>query len=100
MTTPTQKLNAEIAALASNGITTASEYAGFLNQEAGESLFRLTEDADFWAAQGIHTARELAVSLNMSAFSDCYKEENGFRPRGWDYDRAMKWMDSHFGSDD
>jgi len=96
MTTPTEKLNAQIATLAENGITTASQYAGFLNREAGESLFRVTEDADFWADAGIHTARELAVSLDMSAFSDCYKEENGFRPRGWEYDDAMRWMDSHF----
>lgn len=97
MTTPTQKLDAKIAELAASGITTSSQYAAFLNREAGEeNSFRVTEDADFWADLGIQTARDLAVSLNMSNFSDCYKEENGFRPRGWTYDDAMQWMDRHF----
>ena len=99
MTTPTQKLDALVSDLAAAGITTAAEYAVLLNEERDDPTFRLIEDSDYWSNLGIHTARELVVSLDMSSFSDCYKEENGFRPRGWEYDDAMRWMDRHFGAE-
>lgn len=98
MTTPTQKLDTFIATLAEQGITTAAQCASKFNEEADDNAFRLVEDSDHWSNLGIHTARELIVSLDMSSFSDCYKEENGFRPRGWEYDRAMRWMDRQFGT--
>lgn len=94
--TPTQTLEYQLALLEEEGITTAEQLAQHLNAKNSDTL---VEDAQSWAGKGIHTARELAVHLDMSSFSDLYKEENGVRPRGFDYNEAMHWVDRHFGVD-
>jgi len=78
--------NTEIARLAS---ITATERAMELNAETqawvaanpGAWAGGLVEDAEFWAARGITTGLELARELLIGGFSDCFKEQNGIRPR-------------------
>lgn len=95
MTTPTENLDAQMAELAEEGIETAEQFAKYLNEKNANNggLFKLVEDGEHWAKfSNIHTARELAVMLDMSSFSDCYKDRHHFRPRNWSYDDAMLWM--------
>ena len=39
------------------------------------------------------TAQDVADYLDMSTFSDWYKDVNGFRPRGYTLEEARDWMD-------
>ncbi len=98
MTTPTEELDAQMEELAAEGITTASQFAAYLNAKntSSSGLFKLVEDADHWARSDAHTARDLAMLLDMSSFSDSYKDRNHFRPRNWTYDDAMRWMETTF----
>ena len=58
----------------------------------GREHFMLADADHFFSLYGISTVEAFEEHMDMETFSDWYKEENGFRPRGYTVKDARKWM--------
>ena len=58
----------------------------------GREHFMLAEAEHFFSLYGISTVEAFEEHMDMATFSDWYKEENGFRPRGYTVKEAREWM--------
>ena len=89
---------------------TASEEAMAINAEGsewksnvsqGSGWSKLVEDQAFWEERGVHTGYDLQFYLARAAYSDAYKEANGFRPQMRDFktpDEAWEAVDALYDS--
>ena len=58
----------------------------------GRENCMLAEAEHFFSLYGISTVEAFEEHMDMATFSDWYKEENGFRPRGYTVKEAREWM--------
>jgi len=75
----TENLNTEFA--------TPQAYVDHLNGQTLDSSFELVYGEHMGS-----TAQDVADYLDMAAFSNCYKDRNGFRPRGYTLEQAREWL--------
>ncbi len=75
----TENLNSEFA--------TPQAYVDHLNGQHPDSSFELVYGEHMGS-----TAQDVADYLDMAAFSNCYKDKYGVRPRGYTLEQAREWL--------
>lgn len=75
----TENLNTEFA--------TPQAYVDHLNGQTPGSNFELVYGEHMGS-----TAQDVADYLDMATFSNCYKDQYGFRPRGYTLEQAREWL--------
>lgn len=64
----------------------ASEYAVEINRESPKMSSLVIDDPEYWSKIGVHSGIDLERALLGEEFSDTYKENRGFRPKGMNLD--------------
>jgi hypothetical protein len=72
-------------------LTNLQNHINKLNE--GRENFMLADAEHFFSLYGISTVEAFEEHMDMETFSDWYKEENGFRPRGYTVTEAREWME-------
>jgi hypothetical protein len=79
-------------------LTNLQNHINKLNE--GREHFMLAEAEHFFSLYGISTVEAFEEHMDMATFSDWYKEENGFRPRGYTVKEAREWMEREMRMED